>query len=69
MKIDKTKYTATLNRLVRDEQGQDLIEYALLVASIAVAIGATFPATIAPSVSSIFSKIISSFTASHNIGS
>ena len=56
-------------RLTLDESGQDLVEYALMVAMIAVAIAATFPSTIAPSVSAIFSRIQSGFTATHNVGS
>lgn len=57
-----------LGYLAKDQKGQDLIEYALLAASIAVAVAATFPQTIAPSVSQIFSRIVSSFTATHNVG-
>lgn len=69
MKTRENKYIATLKRLIWDEQGQDLIEYALMAASIAVAIGATFPSTIAPSISSIFSKVISSFSQANQFGS
>jgi len=58
-----------IKRFLRDESGQDLVEYALMVAMIAVAIAATFPSTIAPSVSQIFSRLQSSFTATHNVGS
>ncbi|BDC51982.1 hypothetical protein F183_A42970 [Bryobacterales bacterium F-183] len=58
-----------LGYLAVDKKGQDLIEYALLAASIAVAVAATFPQTIAPAVSQIFSRIVSSFTASQNVGS
>jgi len=41
----------------QDKRAQDLIEYALLAAFIAVAVAAFFPADIAPSICSIFSKI------------
>jgi Flp pilus assembly pilin Flp len=41
-----------------------MIEYALLAGMIAVVIGAMFPQTIMPSVSTIFSKVESSFNAS-----
>jgi Flp pilus assembly pilin Flp len=58
-----------IHRLIQDETGQDLVEYALMVAMIAVAVAATFPSTIAPSISNIFSRIQSSFTASNNVGS
>jgi Flp pilus assembly pilin Flp len=43
-------------QLLAATDGQDLIEYALLAAFIAVAAGAIFPTTIAPSVSMMFSK-------------
>jgi Flp pilus assembly pilin Flp len=46
-------------RLWKDTHGQDLIEYSLLAAFIAVAGVATFP-PVANSVSTIFSKITSS---------
>jgi Flp pilus assembly pilin Flp len=47
-------------RLLVDVRGQDLIEYALLAGMIAVVIGAMFPQTIMPTVSTIFSKVSSS---------
>jgi Flp pilus assembly pilin Flp len=43
--------------LWRDQSGQDLIEYSLLAAFIAVAVAAFLPPNVAPSVSAIFSKI------------
>ena len=42
-------------------EGQDLIEYALMAAFLAVAAGATFPTTIMPAVSTVFSKVVSTF--------
>jgi Flp pilus assembly pilin Flp len=63
------RITRTFARLFRDESGQDLVEYALMVAMIAVAVAATFPSTIAPSISQVFSRIQSSFAASNAIGS
>lgn len=69
MKSIRNNVYVIAGKLAGDRRGQDLIEYALLAASIAVAVGATFPQTIAPSICAIFSKVISSFTASHNIGS
>lgn len=44
-------------RLKRDQRAQDLIEYALLAAFIAVAIAAFFPTDIAPNISKTFSKV------------
>jgi Flp pilus assembly pilin Flp len=49
-----------LSRILRDETGQDLIEYALMAATIAVATAAIFPQSIAPNISAIFSKVNSS---------
>lgn len=42
----------------RDERGQDLIEYALMVGFVAVAAGSTMPG-VSSSVSKIFSKVSS----------
>lgn len=50
-----------LKNLWRVNQGQDLIEYALMAAMLAVAVAAIFPPTIMPAVSAVFSKIVSSF--------
>jgi len=41
----------------RDQRGQDLIEYALMAATIAVATAAIFPQSIAPNICAIFSKV------------
>jgi Flp pilus assembly pilin Flp len=46
-------------RLWRDKRGQDMVEYALLAASIAVVVAGFLPPAIMPTVSTIFSKIIS----------
>ena len=51
------------SRLMRHEGGQDLIEYALMAATIAVAVSAIFPQGIAPNISAIFSKVNSSLGA------
>ena len=51
-------------RIVTHQGGQDLIEYALMVATIAVATAAIFPQTIAPNICAIFSKVNSSLGAS-----
>ncbi|HTA67441.1 MAG TPA: hypothetical protein VK776_04160 [Bryobacteraceae bacterium] len=53
-----------LTRLWRDEHGQDMIEYALLTATLAIVVAGFLPPAIMPSVSTIFSKITSLFTAS-----
>jgi pilus assembly protein Flp/PilA len=44
-----------------DNKGQDLVEYALAAAFVAVTASAFFPPAIAPSISSIFSKIVDAF--------
>ncbi len=51
-------------RLWSDVRGQDMIEYALLAASIAVVIAGFLPPSIMPGISNIFSKIVSGFNAS-----
>ena len=51
-----------IQMLKNDIGGQDLIEYALMAGFVAVAGGAVFPTTIAPGISTIFSKIQSTLT-------
>jgi Flp pilus assembly pilin Flp len=51
-------------RLRTDARGQDMIEYALLAAAIAVVVAGFLPVTVMPSVSTIFSKVVSGFNAS-----
>ncbi|MBV8818048.1 MAG: hypothetical protein JO022_06800 [Acidobacteriaceae bacterium] len=53
-----------LRTLWRNEAGQDLIEYALLSATLAVVVAGFLPPTIMPAVSSIFSKISQSIAIS-----
>ncbi len=55
----KTAARAHLSRLNRDEQGQDLIEYALLVGFVTISAWAIFPMTILPSASTILSRLLS----------
>ena len=52
-------------RFVRDDQGQDLIEYALMAGFVAVAAGAIMPG-VAKSISTIFSKVASVMTVAAN---
>ncbi|MEO8097175.1 MAG: hypothetical protein ABI811_05695 [Acidobacteriota bacterium] len=59
MKLRTVLFRVELLR--RDVRGQDLVEYALMAAFVAVAAGAIFPTTIAPGISAIFSKINSTF--------
>ena len=51
------KLRALTVTLLREEDGQDLIEYALTASFIAVAVAGFFPTTIAPNISTVFSKI------------
>ncbi|HML15469.1 MAG TPA: hypothetical protein VK419_00525 [Bryobacteraceae bacterium] len=51
-------------RLRTDARGQDMIEYALLAAAVAIIVAGFLPPSIMPSVSTIFSKVISGFNAS-----
>lgn len=48
-----------LRRLWKEDTGQDLIEYALMAATLAVVVAGFLPPALMPSVSSIFSKITS----------
>jgi Flp pilus assembly pilin Flp len=49
----------TLARLRSDTKGQDLVEYALLSGFMVLAIWAFFPTGIVPSISNIFSRLMS----------
>lgn len=51
-----------------NKEGQDLIEYALMAAFIAVAVAATFPTTIGPNICTIFIKVGSTLTQSSAAG-
>ena len=51
-------------RIWRDGRGQDMIEYALMAAAISVVVAGFLLTTLMPSVSTIFSKIVSSYNAS-----
>jgi pilus assembly protein Flp/PilA len=51
-----------LKKFLKDEQGQDLVEYALMAGFVAVAAGALMP-NISSSISTIFSKLQSVLTA------
>ena len=53
-----TVYLA-LRKLRKDCIGQDMVEYALVAASISMAAGAFLPQWVGPSVSAIFSKVTS----------
>lgn len=48
-----------LARLGTDTKGQDLVEYALLMGFMVIAVWAFFPTQVVPSISNIFSKIVS----------
>src|SRR5450755_3556996 len=50
-----------LIKLWRAEQGQDMIEYALLAAALVLIVAGFLPTTLMPSVSVIFSKIVATF--------
>jgi len=53
--------SALLKRLWNEDRGQDLIEYALLAATFAVAAAGLFP-SITTSISTIFSQVSSCLT-------
>jgi Flp pilus assembly pilin Flp len=58
------KLFQTATGLLLDNRGQDMIEYALLAASIAVVVAGFLPPAVMPAISSIFSKVVSGFNAS-----
>jgi Flp pilus assembly pilin Flp len=45
-----------LASLWKEEEGQDLIEYVLLVAVVGLAVAATFPTTLVPAITGVASK-------------
>jgi len=47
------------HRLWRDRRGQDMIEYALLAASLVIVVAGFLPPQIAPAISKIFSTVSS----------
>ena len=55
------KLNSLFIRLINDEKGQDMVEYALLAGFIAVAAGAILP-TVSNDISKIFSKMASVVT-------
>jgi Flp pilus assembly pilin Flp len=52
------------HRLWVDRRGQDMIEYSLLAAALAVVVAGFLPPTIMPAITVIFSKVVSGFNAS-----
>jgi Flp pilus assembly pilin Flp len=56
------KMLTKLKSLLRNKRGQDMIEYALLAATLVVVVAGFLPQTLMPSVSTIFSKITSLFS-------
>ena len=63
-----TKVFSKLRQGCNATGGQDLIEYALMAALVAVAAGAIMP-NVANSISTIFSKVVSLLDAAGNQGS
>jgi Flp pilus assembly pilin Flp len=61
MKNKKLSAEQMLRALLRDERGQDLIEYALLVGFMVIAIYVVLPNDLMPTVSKIFSRIVTIF--------
>jgi Flp pilus assembly pilin Flp len=57
-------WRTSLIRIAGDEAGQDMIEYALLAAALAVIVAAVLPNQVVPVISTTFSKINASLNAS-----
>jgi Flp pilus assembly pilin Flp len=53
-----------VHRLVRDDSGQDMIEYALLSAALVVVVAGFLPPQLVPAITTIFSKIAETLSAS-----
>lgn len=58
-RLEKRKKTMMqwIRSIWQNNEGQDLIEYALLAATLAVVVAGFLPPTIMPAVSTIFSKL------------
>jgi Flp pilus assembly pilin Flp len=56
-------YRIALRNLWLNVFGQDILEYALMAAAVAVVVAGFLPPALMPMVSSIFSKVASEFTA------
>jgi Flp pilus assembly pilin Flp len=56
-----TKMLELMNKFIRDEEGQDLVEYALLLVFLALAAIAVLP-TLGKAVNNVFSQSASSLT-------
>ena len=48
-----------LKLLWRDKEGQDMIEYALMAATLTVVVAGFLPPSLMPSISTVFSKLTS----------
>ncbi|MBX9601153.1 MAG: Flp family type IVb pilin [Bryobacteraceae bacterium] len=59
-----SQYRSRLSRLWRNSEGQDLIEYALMAAAIAIVVAGFLPPQVMPAVSTVFSKVTSIMAAS-----
>jgi pilus assembly protein Flp/PilA len=64
---DKETSMRHLRKLWRNQQGQDLIEYALLAAFLAVAVGALSP-SVATDICTMFSRVATVLTAANATG-
>lgn len=58
----------SLQRLWRDERGQDMIEYALVAAAGFLAIAVVIPEQLAPLIRSVFTKVIATLLNAGNQG-
>jgi len=61
-KLQRVQMALSLRALRNNRQGQDMIEYALLAAAMAVLVAGFLPPAIMPMVSTIFSKIVVAFS-------
>lgn len=52
------RLSGATNRMSRDERGQDLIEYALLMGFMVIAVYVILPSDLMPAVSHVYSKLL-----------
>lgn len=63
-KLQQLRTALSLKVLQQDQRGQDMIEYALLAAALVVIVAGILPSQLMPAVSTIFSKLVDTFSKS-----
>jgi pilus assembly protein Flp/PilA len=58
---ERAKMRTLMKRLLRDDEGQDLVEYVLLVSLIALAVAAAFP-PVTNAITAVFNRVATQLT-------